>query len=449
MRILQITAGAAGMYCGSCLRDNALAAELIRQGHDITLIPLYTPTLTDEANVSSDHIFFGGISVYLEQHSALFRHTPWIVDKLWDSRFALKAAARSSIPTNPKLLGELTVSMLRGEDGHQRKELGKLIRWLRSQPAPDVVVLPNSMLIGLAAPIKRALNLPICCTLQGEDLFLEGLAEPYRSTSLDLIRRNIEHVDLFLPTSDYYAEFMSRYLKIAPDRIHTVPLGIMLDGYERIPRPANRAFTVGYFARVAPEKGLHILAETYREFRQLYKSPARLEAAGYMAAEHKPYLASIERQLQEWGLGGEFKYRGTLDRDGKIGFLQQLDVLSAPGDYADPKGIYALEGMACGVPFVQPDHGAFTEIVRATNAGLLAAPGNVPALAAALHAVATDQQLLGRLSDNAYNGVRQHYAVSSMAAHALEAYKRCLSPKTSKSSSTPQEVRSRSSITST
>src|SRR6478609_632099 len=123
MRILQITAGAAGMYCGSCLRDNALAAEMLREGHDVTLIPLYTPTLTDEANVSFGKVFFGGISVYLEQHSALFRHTPWLVDKLWDSQFALKAAARSSISTNPKLLGELTVSTLRGEDGHQSKEI--------------------------------------------------------------------------------------------------------------------------------------------------------------------------------------------------------------------------------------------------------------------------------------------------------------------------------------
>src|SRR5512143_3441059 len=91
MRIVSITAGAAGMYCGSCLRDNALAAELMREGHEVTLLPLYTPTLTDETNVSYHRVFFGGISVYLEQHSALFRHTPWIVDKLWDSAVALRA----------------------------------------------------------------------------------------------------------------------------------------------------------------------------------------------------------------------------------------------------------------------------------------------------------------------------------------------------------------------
>ena len=47
MKIVAFTAGAAQMYCGSCIRDNALAAALKRQGHDIVLLPIYTPTLTD------------------------------------------------------------------------------------------------------------------------------------------------------------------------------------------------------------------------------------------------------------------------------------------------------------------------------------------------------------------------------------------------------------------
>ena len=85
MRILLFTGGAGSMYCGSCLRDNALATELLRRGHDVVLTPLYTPTKTDEKNVSGEHIFFGGISVFLEQHSALFRHTPKFLDKVWDS----------------------------------------------------------------------------------------------------------------------------------------------------------------------------------------------------------------------------------------------------------------------------------------------------------------------------------------------------------------------------
>src|ERR1051325_3677528 len=126
MKILAITAGAAQMYCGSCIRDNALAAELKSQGHDVILLPIYTPTLTHQTNASQEKVFFGGISVYLEQYSALFRKTPWLLDRLWDSKWALKLASKRSIPVNPRLLGEMTISMLRGEDGHQRKEIEKL-----------------------------------------------------------------------------------------------------------------------------------------------------------------------------------------------------------------------------------------------------------------------------------------------------------------------------------
>src|SRR5579862_4614556 len=97
MKILYITAGAGGMYCGSCLRDNALAAELMAKGHDVILLPVYTPTRTDEQNVSQEKVFLGGISVYLQQHMPFFRKTPWLLDRLWDSKIALKLASRGSI----------------------------------------------------------------------------------------------------------------------------------------------------------------------------------------------------------------------------------------------------------------------------------------------------------------------------------------------------------------
>src|SRR5688572_5932113 len=189
MRILTFTGGAGSMFCGSCLRDNALAAELLRRGHDVLLSPVYTPTRTDEKNVSADHVFFGGISVYLEQHSALFRHTPRFVDKLWDSSWALKMATKRQIKVDAKSLGEMTVSMLRGERGYQAKEIEKLLEWLRTEPKFDVINLPYSLLLGLVAPIKRALQAPVCVTLQGDDLFLDGLREPYRAEAMDLIHK--------------------------------------------------------------------------------------------------------------------------------------------------------------------------------------------------------------------------------------------------------------------
>ena len=98
MKILFITAGAAGMYCGSCLRDNALAAELKSRGHDVVLVPLYTPTLTDEPNVSERRVFFGGISVYLQQHAGFFRWAPRIFDRLLDAPGSSRRLPRDRFP---------------------------------------------------------------------------------------------------------------------------------------------------------------------------------------------------------------------------------------------------------------------------------------------------------------------------------------------------------------
>src|SRR2546423_977113 len=246
MNILSITAGAAGMYCGSCSRDNALAVELLARGHDVTLLPLYTPTNPDETNVSHDRVLFGGISIYLQQYSRLFRSTPRFLDRLWDSPRVIKAFASRSLSTDPKMLGDLTISMLEGERGVLRKEFEKLLEWVAAEPLPDIVNLPNSLLISLARPLRDALNRPVCCTLQGEDLFLDGLVEPYRQQAIDAIRRQVPDVDRFLAVSEYYAPVMTGLLRIPPERMTVVPLGINLAGYERR-TSQDDVFRVGYF----------------------------------------------------------------------------------------------------------------------------------------------------------------------------------------------------------
>lgn len=423
MRIVSITAGAADMYCGSCLRDNALAAALMDRGHDVLLVPLYTPTLTDEPNVAQPQVFFGGVSVYLQQKFSLFRKTPWLLDRLWDSRLLLKAASRGSISTDPRLLGDLTVSVLKGEGGNQRKEVAKLLNWLAYQPKPDVVSLPNSLLSGLAAPLRKALRCPVACTLQGEDLFLEGLPEPYRKTSLELIRQNARDVDAFVAVSRFYAGFMADYLGIPQERIEVVPLGINLDGYAEAPRKANSVFTVGYFARVAPEKGLHVLCEAYRWLRKETDFQAsRLEAAGYLGSEHKPYLEEIRKEMRASGLEDEFHYRGVLDRRKKIEFLSGLDVFSVPPTYDEPKGMFLLEALAEGVPAVAPRRGALVEILERTGGGILVEPGNPRALGEAILALRKDPARARELGEKGADGVRRHYSVDRMADRALELF---------------------------
>lgn len=424
MKILYLTGGAGQMYCGSCLRDNALATELIARGHDVVLLPVYTPTLTDEPNVSGDKVFFGGISVYLEQYVPMFRKSPRWLDRLWDSTPMLQLASRRSISTSPKMLGELTVSMLKGEAGFQHKEIVKLTEWLSHEPAPDVISLPYTLLLGMAKPIKEAMDRPICCTLQGEDLFLEGLQEPYRSEAKNLIRANVEHVDAFIAVSDYYAEFMPGYLGIPREKIRVVPLGINLQGYEMKERVPEQPFTVGFFARIAPEKGLHVLARAYQRLRDTGDLPeaSRLVAAGYRAPEHKSYLNDIEQEMKQHGLASEFHYHGALSREEKIAFLRTLDMLSVPATYDEPKGMFLLEAMACGVPLVQPRRGAFTEIIEKTGAGLLVEPDDVEKLAEGILRLCKEPELAEKLGQNGFEKVREHYDVARMADRAIEVY---------------------------
>jgi glycosyltransferase involved in cell wall biosynthesis len=300
-----------------------------------------------------------------------------------------------------------------------------MLSWLESEPRPDVVNLPYTLLIGLAAPLKKSLGTPVCCTLQGEDLFLEGLQEPYKTRALDLIRQNIPHVDCFLAVSEYYAEFMSRYLGIPDGKMEIAPLGVSTDGYRDAGTSREGKFKIGYFARIAPEKGLHILADAYKLVRES-GFDCTLEAAGYMAPEQRGYLIGIEKQLSEWGL--EFQYRGALDRIQKISYLESLDVLSTPTVYADPKGMFVLEAMAAGVPVVQPDHGAFPEIIRKTGGGILVAPENPQSLADGLLKVFRDHELRDILGRRAHAGVREHYRVDAMAQRTVEIFARQKSP---------------------
>ena len=422
INILSITAGAAGMYCGSCSRDNALAVELLRRGHRVTLLPLYTPTNPDETNVSHKRVLFGGISIYLQQYSSFFRKSPKWIDRLLDAPWIINAFASRSLSTDPRLLGDLTISMLEGDRGVLRKEFDKLLAWIADEPTPDVINLPNSMLIGLAAPLRRALGRPVCCTLQGEDLFLNGLVEPYRSRAIDLIRRQVPDVDRFVAVSDAYVPVMTSMLGIPADRMSVVPLGINLSGYERRRRQGD-PFRVGYFARVAPEKGLHVLADAYTRLRKRTpQARMRLDAAGYMAPAQAPYLDGVKAALHKAGLADEFMYHGTVDRDGKLAFLQSLHVLSVPATYDEPKGVFLLEAMGEGVPVVQPRRGAFTEIVEKTGGGVLVPPDDPAALADALHDLWADPALTERLSERGFAGVRTHYDIARSTDRLLDVY---------------------------
>ncbi|HEY4310492.1 MAG TPA: glycosyltransferase family 4 protein [Pirellulales bacterium] len=425
MKIVYLAAGAGGMYCGSCLHDNTLAAALLDLGEDILLVPTYTPIRTDEADVSEKRVMFGGISVYLQQKWSLFRHTPWLLDKLWDRPKLIDWLARRSISTAAEDLGDLTVSMLRGEEGNQRKEVEKIVHWLAHDVRPDIVHLSNSMLVGMAREIRRKLNVPIVCTLSGEDIFLEKLAAPHYQQARDALRERVSDVTAFVSLNQYYADFMVDYAGIPRERIHVIPHGLKLAGHGGQPRRTDGPeFTIGYFARICHDKGLHHLVDA---FTLLAKDsdlpPISLRVAGYLGAADRPYLQALQQKLQSAGLHDRFQYLGELNRAGKIDFLSSLDAMSVPTVYRESKGLSILEAWANAVPVVLPEHGTFPELIRDTGGGLLHEPENPQALARALRQLILDPASARNLGLAAQQAIRDRYTAETMARRTLDLYR--------------------------
>ena len=427
MRIAYIAAGAAGMYCGSCLHDNTLAAALLELGEDVVLVPTYTPLRTDEANVSIERIFFGGVNVYLQQKSALFRRTPWWLDRLLDHPALLERLARRAASVDPTQLGEMTVSMLRGEAGYQRKELEKLARWLADEIRPDVVHLSNSMQAGMARMLRRRRGPPIVCQLSGEDLFLEKLPPPHYDQARALLRERAADVDAFVAVNRYYADFMADYLGIPAAKFHITPLGIDTGDFVALEpkrdEPDDRPPRVGYLARLAPEKGLHVLVDAFLALRRLPgMERAELHVAGWLGEHRRKYAEEQFDKLRAAGLGDALHYAGSVDRHGKVEFLRQLDVLSVPTVYREPKGLFVLEALAMGVPVVQPNHGAFPELIEWTGGGRLVRPEDPAHLALVLHELLTDHAARRELGRCGRESVLARFNADAMAQQALELY---------------------------
>ena len=293
-----------------------------------------------------------------------------------------------------------------------------MLDWLATEPRFDVVNLPYTLLIGLAAPLRAALGVPICCTLQGEDLFLDGLGEPYRRQSLDLIRAQHATSTPSSPVSHYYAAYMPGYLGVPARRCGSCRSASTLDGVsaaQRAARPATRSPSATSRASRRRRACTRSPTPTARCAAQPGVAASRLVAAGYLAPSIRRTSTTSTAKLAAWGLGDEFEYRGELDRAGKFAFLHSLDVLSVPATYDEPKGLFLLEAMASGVPVVQPRRGAFPEILERTGGGLLVEAATRRRSPTACSQLWRDPARARALGAAGAAGVRADYTVGRMA----------------------------------
>lgn len=390
MHVAIITAGGAGMFCGSCMHDNTWARALMDHGVEVSLIPTYTPIRVDEKDVSTAPLFFGGINVYLEAIVPFWQKLPRPLIRWLDSPWAINLATRFAVSNDAKQLGALTLAMLDGEAGPNRREVDDLVDFLAGPLKPDIVCFSNALLVGVLKRLKERFPGRVFCTLQGDDIFLEGLTEPYRSQAIAKISERAQQFDGFLVHSAYYRDFMGRYLGLPAEKFHVIPLGIDLAGHDGVPGVQSRPPTVGYFARICPEKGLHRLVQAFQILHRRMPE-ARLRAGGYLGPRDQKYFDEVLRDARS--LGDSFEFIGSpATHAEKVEFLKSLDVLSVPTVYEEPKGIYVLEALANGVPVAQPSHGAFPELIEATAGGVLVRPGEPEELAAALEGLLRDAE---------------------------------------------------------
>jgi glycosyltransferase involved in cell wall biosynthesis len=423
MRSVRLVAGAAGMYCGSCMHDNRIVAALRAADRDAVLVPLYTPIRTDEADVSARRVYCGGLTMFLAESSRLVRHLPRLVLEALSARPLLRMLSRFSGSTQPDQLGPLTVSTLQGLAGHQRMEFERLLDALAALQ-PGIVHLPNLLLSGLAPAIKQRLGVPVACGLAGEDIFIDRLPPTDRADVHRLIRANIAHIDGFDAASAYYARHAAAHFGVPAERIVHLPLEVATADFDPPAQPPAEPFTIGYLARVCRDKGIDIACHALLKLRARGVQ-CRLCVAGYRGGADARQWDALRARMQQAGVTDtDLEDVGEVDRAGKVRFLHRLHVLAVPARWPESKGYYAVEALAAGVPVVLPESGAFPELIAKTGGGLLHTPEDPDALADAIAALAQDPARRAELAQRGRAVVQREFDVAVAAQQTWDWYRR-------------------------
>lgn len=410
MKITILTAGTGSYYCGACMRDNTLARELLAMGHEAQLVPMYLPLQLDEERADeSIPVFFGGINVYLQQKFRLFRRLPRWMDQVLNGRGLLQMVAKRSHLTSANEQGEMACSMLRLEESNLGKEVDKLVDWLKQDGKPDVIVLSNALLAGLIGELKRRLRVPIICTFQGEDSFLDSLPKPWCNMAWEELAIRAQDADVLVAPSQFYGRLMEERLRLKSGSIQVIPNGIDLSGWKE--SGGGEVKRIGYLARMCHSKGLGLLVDA---FIHLNDSSLTLAIAGTMGGGDDVYVAGLKKKLDKAGLGGCVEWFPDLGRQEKVDFLGNLSVFSVPVIYPEAFGLYLVEAMACSVPVVMPNASAFPEVVNSAACGVLVAPGSAEDLARGLKEMLDDpeREVVGKKGRRA---VEERYHVGAMA----------------------------------
>ncbi|MFW5705380.1 MAG: glycosyltransferase family 4 protein [Bacteroidota bacterium] len=424
MKIINIVPGFGGtFYCGNCLRDSGFVQSLKLMGHEAHTLPIYLPLFADhDPNDQDMPVFYGAVNIYVKQALKLKKLPQWLTCLL-DSSPVLRYAASKAGSTRATGLGDMTISMLRGHEGYQQEELQQLIDYLRDHEKPDVVHLSNALLLGLAYKIKSELGIPVVCSLQDEDVWVDVMNEPYRSRVWQLMAEKAADVDAFIAVSDYFAGLMREKMQIPDEKLHTVHVGIDPDAYT-YHEPAPDAPVIGYLSRLHEEIGLGVLVDA---FILLKKNPAftnaRLRLTGGMTADDKRFIRKQIQKLRKHGFHHDVEIVEDFRKSVLEKFFNGLTLLSVPVLKGEAFGLYQLESMASGIPVVQPALGAFPEVVKVSGGGWIYEPNTPEALAEKLAEALSVREKLMTRSRNGRKAVEEKFHFNVLTRNVVAIYK--------------------------
>ncbi len=424
MKIAHITPGTGGQfYCQNCFRDGSLLDSSKELGHEIHRVPMYLPLDLDHHTWDEGTpVFYGAVNVYLKEKSSLFRNVPSWVEHLFDSSPMLRLAARMSGSTRASGMEEMTLSMLKGEEGNQASELDRLAGYLATEIKPDVVHLSNALLLGLAKRLKADLGCKIVCSLQDENEWIDPMNEAYQRQVWGLMSEKAADVDRFIAASHYAARLSRNKLNIPESRINVVYAGIPLDGYRASTLPLDPP-VIGFLSRMSESLGLGILVDAFLSLRQKPEFRGlRLHITGGQTAEDRPFVRQLLKSIKLQGCEEAVRIFEAFDRPDRIAFLESLTLLSVPVPAGEAFGTYQIEALAAGVPIVQPNVGGFPEFVAATNGGVIYQPNDSRSLAESLASLLRQPDKLSEHAQQGRRAVTDQFSIHNMVTNMTKVY---------------------------
>ncbi|MDR0573592.1 MAG: glycosyltransferase family 4 protein [Tannerella sp.] len=386
MKILFIIPGSGdSFYCGNCFRDNLQASALRKAGHDVAIMPLYLP-LRNKSFQADAPLFFPATTYYTAQKFFGKRKMPKWLERITGSDRALDIASSMSGTTSAEGMEAMTLSMITGDDPAFADHVDQLINWIKNREAFDIIHLSSTLLIGIAKVLRQHMTIPVVCSVQDEEVWIDSLNVTHAGIAWQGISENIRYIDRFITTSEFYKKIVRERIP-GISNIEVIYPGVDREKYATTTLP--KAPTIGFFYRMNRENGLHILAEAFVKLKKRNAIPnLRLKIGGGYTGKDKRFLRKVKKILAPYK--GDIEIDDSYSLEDHVRFYHSITVITVPLTFDEGVGLYLCEAFAAGRPAVEPASGSFPEIVG--EAGILYQPNNSDTLADALEKVLTSKE---------------------------------------------------------